>query len=139
MMDKHLKITVKTLLLALLFASLAGCTPEGDDDFSLPRDKYLGEWFCQDSDMAGYYATISSDPSNSTRVIIQNYFDLKGTVTAYVTEGTITVDNQVMQGISGTFRCEGIGSLTKKGNSYVIYWKPYIANDDEITSTYTKQ
>ncbi|MCL2511989.1 MAG: hypothetical protein FWF09_08060 [Bacteroidales bacterium] len=138
-MEKRIKTIAKFVLLGLLFASLAGCTRDDDDDFTSTRDKYRGNWLCQDADGASYYATISSDPSNSARVVIQNYFDLKGTVTAYVTEGTITVDNQKMQGIPGTYWCEGNGSLTKKNGIYTIYWKLYAAGNDEIPSTYTKQ
>ena len=141
-MDKHIKITAKILLLALLFASLAGCISEGDEDFSLPRDKYIGSWFCQDSDGAGYYATISSDPTNSAQVIIKNYFNYKGTVQAIVTEGTIVVNNQEMvmpPNIQGTYHCEGNGSLTHKNGIYTIYWRLYAANDDETTSIYIKQ
>ena len=138
-MEKRIKIIIKFLLFALLLSFLASCNKDNDDDFSLPRDRYIGNWLCQDADGAGYLATISSDPSNSARVIIQNYFDLRGTVTAYVTEGTITVDKQKMQGISGTFWCEGNGLLSKRNGIYTIYWKLYAANDDETKSTYTKQ
>jgi hypothetical protein len=44
-----------------------------------------------------------------------------------------------MQGIPGSYWCEGFGRLTKKGGKYTIFWELYAANDDEITSTYTKQ
>jgi hypothetical protein len=138
-MEKHIKLIVKCLLLALLFAFLAGCKPETDDDFSLPRDRYIGSWLCQDADGAGYRATISSDPSNSTQVIINNFFDLRGNVTAIVTEGTITVNNQIMSGIPGTHRCEGFGRFSKRGGTSTIFWELYAANNDEITSTFTKQ
>jgi hypothetical protein len=139
MMKKHIKLIAKCLLLALLFSSLASCTKDGDDDYSLPRDKYLGNWRCQDADGAAYIANISSDPSNSTQVIVKSYFGYDGTVTAIVTEGTITVNNQKMQGISvGTYWCEGFGRLTQKGGTYTIFWEKYAANDDETTSTYTK-
>ena len=134
--------TAKFLLVALFFAVLAGCTPETDDDFSLPRDKYRGSWFCQDNEgigIVGYNATISDDPSNSTQVLIHNYFKLEGTVYAIVTDETITVPNQKMQGVMGNHWCEGRGSLSKKGGTYTIYWKLYAAGDEEITSTYTKQ
>ena len=140
-MDKHIKIITKILLLTLLFSLLASCTPDGDDDFTLPRDRYIGTWKSITSDNAGYFTTISSDPTNSTRVIIQNYFNLdhNGTVTAYVTEGTITVDNQKMQGASGNHWCEGNGSLTKRSGIYTIYWHKYAAGNEELTATYTKQ
>jgi hypothetical protein len=132
-------MNIKYLLVVLLFLAIAGCRKEKEEDFSLPRDKYIGSWRCQDEDGAGYIANISSDPSNSAQVRIQNYFNLRGTVTAIVTEGTITVNLQVMQGILGTYRCEGFGRLSKKNVTYTIYREKYIANDEEITSTYTKQ
>jgi hypothetical protein len=139
-MEKQIKIIVKILLLAFLLSALAGCNPEGDEDFSLPRDRYKGSWFCQeDADPIGYYASITPDPYNSTQVIIDNFFNLNGTVTAIVTEGTITVNNQVMKGIPGTYWCEGYGTLTKNKGEYVIHWSKYGANNDETTSTYTKQ
>jgi len=130
--------TAKFLLVALFFAALAGCTPETDDDFSLARDKYLGSWQCQDSDGAGYHATISTG-SSDIEVVVNNFFDLRGRVTAVVTEGTITVNKQIMQGIQGTYHCEGFGRLTQKSGTHIIYWEKYIANDDDITSTFTKQ
>jgi len=139
MMEKRIKTIAKLLLLAFLFSALAGCNPEKDDDFSLPRDKYVGSWLCQDADGAGYIANISSDPSNSAQVIVKNFFDLRGNVTAIVTDESITVPNQKMQGIPGTYWCEGFGSLTKKGGIYIIYWSKYAVNNDETTSTYTKQ
>ena len=129
------------IILSILFTLLAGCTPEGEDDFSLPRDKYVGNWICQDEGgTIDYKATITADPSNSAQVIIKNYFDLKGSVTALVTENTITVTNQKMQGLlSGDYWCEARGSLTKKNGKYTINWSLYAANNEEITSTYTKQ
>jgi len=111
----------------------------GGDDFSLPRDKYIGGWLCMDADGAGYYATISSDSSNSTRVIIGNFFNLKGSVTAIVTDETINVPNQKMQDVPAIYWCEGNGILTKKNEAYIIYWSKYSVNDEETTSTYTKQ
>jgi hypothetical protein len=139
MTEKHIKTYLKLLLFGILLSLLAGCTPEGDDDFSLPRDKYRGDWIGQDDDGASYNVVISPDPSNSTQVIISNYFALKGTVTAIVTETTITVTNQKMQGISGTYWCEGRGLLTRKHGVYTITWSLYAANNDETTSIYTKQ
>jgi hypothetical protein len=130
---------VKYLLVVLLFLAIAGCRKEKEEDFSLPRDKYTGTWRCQTAEGTGYYTTISYDPSNSTQVLIQNYFALRGTVTAIVTEGTITVNNQKMQGISITHWCEGFGRLSKKNGIYTIFWELYADNDEETTSTYTKQ
>ena len=137
-MNKHTKLFIKFLFVALFFAALAGCTPETDDDFSLPRDKFIGSWQCLDSDGAGYHATISAG-SSDIEVVITNFFDLRGRVTAIITEGTITVNKQIMQGIQGTFHCEGFGRLTQKSGTHIIYWEKYIANDDDITSTFTKQ
>ena len=137
-----LRTTHLPIILGILFTMIAGCTPETkDEDFTLTRDKYVGKWFCQDSDGASYNATITSDPSNSSQVIINNYFKLEGNVTALVTETTITVSNQKMQGISGNFWCEGRGLLSKKNGIYTIYWELYTNGDDniKITSTYTKQ
>ena len=132
--------TLKLLFFGVLLSLLAGCTPEGDDDFSLPRDKYIGSWFCQDDGGAvGYYATISSDPSNSTQVLIKNYFDYRGTVYAIVTDATITVPNQKMQGISNTVWCEGNGALSTKNGKYTIHWALYGLGNEDITSIYTKQ
>jgi len=139
MTEKHIRIYLKLLFFGVLLSLLAGCTPEGDDDFSLPRDKYIGSWFCQDSNGAGYHATISSDPSNSTQVLINNFFDLRGTVFAIVTDESITVTNQKMQGIQGNYWCEGLGALSRKNGVYTIYWRLYAAGDEEITSIYTKQ
>jgi len=139
MKEKHIKLFIKLLLFGILLSFLASCTIDGDDEFSLPRDKYLGKWTCQTADGAGYHATISSDPSNSTQVIITNFFSLKGTVTAIVTDETITVTKQKMQGIPGTYMCEGLGSLSKKNGIYTIYWILYAAGIDETTCTYTKK
>jgi len=137
--EKRIKLFIKLLLLGILLSFLASCTKDGDDIFSLPRDKYLGKWTCQTADGAGYHATISSDPSNSTQVIITNFFSLRGTVTAIVTEETITVTNQKMMGIPGTYMCAGIGSLSRKNGIYTIYWSLYAAGNDETKCTYTKQ
>ena len=138
MTEKHIRLYLKLLFFGVLLSLLAGCTQEGDDDFSLPRDKYIGSWLCQDDDGAGYYATITSGTS-SIEVVINNYFNLRGTVTAIVTEATITVNKQEMKGIPGTFWCEGGGSLYSRNGKYTIEWKKYAAGDEERTSIYTKQ
>jgi hypothetical protein len=125
-------------VVALNVTTFYGTGDDNGDDFSLPRDKYIGSWRCQDADGAAYIATISSDSSNLTQVIIKNYYSLNGTVTAVVTEGTITVNNQKMQDVQGIYWCEGVGSLSKKGETYTIYWWKYNACEIETTSTYTK-
>jgi len=139
MKEKHIKLFIKLLLFGILLSFLASCTKDGEDDFTLPREKFTGIWTCRSSDGAGYEATILSDPSNSTQVIISNFFSLRGTVTAIVTDETITVTKQKMQGIPGTYICEGLGSLSKKNGIYTIYWSLYAAGIDETTCTYTKQ
>jgi hypothetical protein len=137
MTEKRIKIFLKFLLFGILLSVLASCTKDGDDDYTLPRDRYRGEWIGQAGDGASYRVTISSDPSNLSQVIIENYCGLKGTVMAIVTEGTITVPKQTMQGIPGTYWCEALGTLSKNGKT--ISWNPYIAYDINTTCTYTKQ
>ncbi|MCL2511251.1 MAG: hypothetical protein FWF09_04295 [Bacteroidales bacterium] len=142
-MNKNIQTIAKILLWALLLSLLASCTRDDDDeDFINPRDRYLGTWLCKDADGASYRATISSDPSHSSYVIIKNFYDYKGTVRALVSSETITVSNQEMvmpAGVIGTYWCEGIGSLTKKSGTFIIDWRKYAANEDETTSIYTKE
>jgi hypothetical protein len=132
--------TIKQLLfLFFLLMFFAGCEIDDDENFTLPRDKYIGQWLCEESGGAAYRTTITSDPNNSTQVIIHNFFNLSGNVTAIVTNESVTVQNQKMLNILGSYWCEGFGRYTHKNGAASINWSKYAANNEELTAIYIKQ
>ena len=131
---------IALLLSCILILVFSGCEPDGiEPDDETVREKYIGTWSCQTTEMKrAYRVTISADPANSSRVIIDNFFGLGGKVYALVTSVSITVSEQQMQNIQGTFYCQGSGRTTTTNGKMVINWSEYIANDEEVTSVYTK-
>ncbi len=93
-----------------------------------PRDSFVGTWICTDypakSQSSAYTVEITTDPFNSSRVLIYNYFQLGDEVAPYavVAGSTITVPEQLVE--NGTWQVSGFGKL--KGDE--IQWQEYNAN-----------
>lgn len=136
------KIVLKIALLlsAVLMMLLSGCELDNiEPDDETVREKYIGTWSCQTTEMKrAYRVTMTADPDNSSRVIIHNFFGLGGDVYALVFSSSITVPEQQMQNVQGTFYCKGSGRVTVANAKMTITWIEYIANDEEVTSVYNK-
>ena len=76
-----------TNILRLLFIScmsliLFSCEDENLDDFSDPREQFLGTWDVSENELKDAYSVeIVKNPSNSTQVLIKNFYN-------YVTENS---------------------------------------------------
>lgn len=111
-------------IFALMVLQFAGCTD--DENLNNPtndRTKFLGKWMVDESCVRlDYEALIVADPSNDTRVLIQNFaFPGPGSDPAY---GTVSGDviTLPLQTIGDNWRVKGIGTWQGKG----ILWKYYI-------------
>lgn len=135
------KTTLATLiLLAAGMLAFFACEPFDNPDNTDPRDNFTGNWTVNEvSALYGtntYTVTIVYDPSNSSQVLIRNFYHFGFDIDTYAipTTGTITVPEQ--------FTCnhtiKGKGTLSKNK----IEWT-YTANDgadtDSVAATYTKQ
>jgi hypothetical protein len=115
---------------------------EGDEDV---RDKIEGQWSCDET--SEYYKStaeiftvyISPDPDDSTRVFIDNFYELgyDVSVVATVSGRNLFIHTQT---IGGGFTILGSGTIASNYNT--IEWN-YSVDDgsgktDNVTATYTK-
>lgn len=89
------------LVIIVLLAIISACEP--DDTFSDdPRERIEGEWICTEEseiyDSPPYAVYISPDPIDSSKIIINNFYNLGTTVDAFarLSGRTITLDYQTI-------------------------------------------
>jgi len=139
---KRFKLT-PIFLLILFTGFFTSCIDEIDDPFADPVEKYLGNWKASESSTLfgpGYVydVSISRNPSNSTEILISNFY-MQGwneKARALVTGNSLTILEQAI--------CDG--SILIKGNGQFSGGKitlTYTADDgadlDNVSATYTKQ
>ncbi len=135
-----MKTTYSLLLIfTILITFLAECTPDSTEDPnpSDPRQKFLGTWLVQETGKKKltYQVNISENPSNTSEVLISNFYNFGIKPYAIVTSGTITMPVQ-------SFASQGIqvnGSGEYSTNR--IQWIYYVNNGadlDTIVSVYSK-
>lgn len=127
-------------LLAAILLFTFSCELIDDTDPDDPRDSFIGNWTVNEvSSLYGttnYSATIIYDPSNSTQVLIKNFyhFGMEIETFAITTSASITVPEQTVC----NHQVKGKGLLNKSK----IEWT-YTVNDgadiDDVTATFTKQ
>ena len=144
---KPMKTTYLSVILSLALTSLffIGCEPVDENTTGDPRDPYVGKWGLIESfkstESQSYIITITSDPNNSSQVIIGNLGNpgsqniiVKGTVTS----GQIVVSKQNM---SNGWALEGAANFTNLAKT-TMKWTYSIwagGNKDDYTATATLQ
>jgi hypothetical protein len=125
----------------LVFTNFFSCTTEDDNNPTPtdPRENYLGVWMVTEScSKDAYEATIVKDESNSSQVIIKNFWNIgmdEKAPYAIVTESTLVIPNQAMCN-DGSLEVSGSGSYTKTG----ISWTYQVKNTSTLwqcQATYT--
>ncbi len=109
-----------------------------------PRDRVTGLWLCEESDdylksvNETYYVEIDPHPSDSSRVLISNFFNIDDDAEAILSGYQLSLPVQTLK---GGFTVRGSGSITK--NDAQINWVYYVDDgsgvDYKITAVYKKQ
>lgn len=133
------KTTLLLSILVLLLLSFFACEPFDIPDDTDPRDNFTGTWTANETSSlfgtTNYTVTIVNDPSNSTQVIIRNFYHFGNETETFAipTSTTITIPEQY----TANHTVKGQGSLSKNR----IDWN-YTVNDgadtDIVTAIYTK-
>lgn len=139
---KRFKLT--PIFLLILFAGFfTSCIDEIDDPFADPVEKYLGNWKASESSTLfgpGYVydVSISRNPSNSTEILISNFY-MQGwneKARALVTGNSLTILEQAI--CDGSILIKGNGQLSG-GKITLTYTADDGADLDNVSATYTKQ
>lgn len=133
---------VKNMIgLCLISATVISC----DDSLNNPvdgdvRSKIEGTWHVEENSQVfsktSYLAEISKHQYDSTRIYIDNIYNVDSYAEAIVNGRTLTIPDQTMQ---GGFRIYGTGTISKDYNQ--ITWQ-YTVDDgssqlDNVTAVYT--
>jgi hypothetical protein len=132
-------------LLIFLMLFVSGCEDfpiftEGGD----AREKVSGLWLCDESEgylksaLETYYVEIDPHPSDSTKVIISNFFNVGDDAEARISGTSLTLASQTLE---GGFTVHGSGVISK--NYTQIDWVYYVNDGSgenyKITAVYTKE
>jgi hypothetical protein len=139
---KRKKITLGFLLIFLL-GFFAACTDAFEDPFADPVEKYLGNWKATEtSTVFGpgyvYNVTITRNPSNSTEVLISNFYmqGVQEKARALVTGNSLTILEQTI--CDGSIEIKGNGQFSA-GRITLNYTAFDGADLDNVSATYTRQ
>jgi hypothetical protein len=109
-----------------------------------PRTRITGLWLCEESNdylksvEETYYVEIDPHPSDSSRVLIANFFNIDDDAEAILSGSQLSLPVQTLQ---GEFTVRGVGSIAK--NSEQINWTYYVDDGSgveyKITAVYKKQ
>jgi len=139
--SKYLK--PNRFFLAIIFAAvmvLSACTDEEPlDPDTNPRDKFEGSWTVSEETggqpTGTYPASVTADSGNTSRIRINNIFNLGNSVslTALVAGNSLDINSQTVSGVV----ISGNGSFT--GSAFILN---YTANSgggpENIKATYTR-
>jgi len=142
-------ITMRRLALVLGLGGLlylSSCAPDKSDDPISPsssdaRDKYVSTWSCNEhSTLIGgnttYTITISKSNTNSSEILISNFYQLGSTARASVSSSNFSIPYQQF-GSTG-FVNGGSGSIS--GNTiHMTYTMAIGADNDTCSATCTRQ
>lgn len=138
---KRNKITLGFLLLFSL-GFFAACTDEFEDPFADPVEKYLGTWKATEtSTVFGpgyvYNVTITRNPSNSTEVLISNFYmqGVQEKARALITGNSLTILEQTI--CDGSIAIKGNGQFSS-GRITLNYTAYDGADLDHVSATYTR-
>lgn len=130
------------LIILILFNGCEDLLNELNNDD--PRSRITGLWLCDESDNylksaeETYYVEIDPHPSDSSRVLIANFFNIDDDAEAILSGDQLTLPQQTLE---GGFTLRGYGSITNRSKQ--IDWTYYVDDGSgveyKITAVYTKQ
>lgn len=126
---------------------VVSCTPDKEDDPTSPtpstdaRDKYVGQWLCNEtskvSGNTSYTISISKSTSGSSEILIDHFYDLQAQARASVSGNNISIPYQQLGSIGFA---SGSGNLASTGTSLSMSYTTNVAgNKDTCTAVCTKQ
>ena len=130
-----------SILISIFFLSLGSCDTSDDNNPSpIPdvRDKFVGEWKVTDACSKGNYNTfITKDPSNSSRVLLQNFANSNASQpdTAIVTASSVYLYQQTN---SEDWLIEGAGNYQVDGSIAWVFTLVISGSQESCTATYKK-
>ena len=136
---------IKKLLFAsvIIVLTFYACNPDEEEPFVDPRDNYVGSWLAEETSTLypnpiTFTVNITLNPSNSTEVLISNFYHLgnadEDKVSAKATKSSLTIQSQSVCNLT----IYGSGSLS--GNTInLTYYVNDGADIDEVAAVYTKQ
>ena len=102
-------LSVVLLLSVLLLGSCAITTEDESDDI----EKYTGTWSVSDQSVRiNYSVTITTNPSNSAEILINNFADLGSTAVGLVIGDSVVIDNQ---SLGSDYSVNGDGQYINNG------------------------
>lgn len=132
------KIILKAFFIIFLSLVLFSCDDDGLDDFSDPREQFLGNWNVSENELKDAYAvSIVKNPSNSTEVLINNFWNTNGNPPAALVVGEkIYFDNASF--FDSESKVNGEGFLNK--NKITWQYKVFDGADErEYEAIFTLQ
>jgi hypothetical protein len=111
--------------------------PGGGDVIDALEDNWRVEEESQIFSKSSYIVEIERHPTDSTRIYVDNFYNVDATVQAVVTNRNISIPDQVME---GGYRVYGSGTVSVNNQS--ISWQ-YTVDDgsgqlDNVTAVYTR-
>ena len=142
---KFQKLIYGLFLVGALF--VVSCTPDKEDDPNSPtpstdaRDKYVGQWLCNEtskvSGNTSYTISISKSTSAPSDIMIDHFYDLQAQARASVSGNSISIPYQQLGSIGFA---SGSGNLSSSGTSLSMSYTTNVAgNKDTCTAVCTKQ
>jgi len=137
------KIFRYAFILGAFISILYSCNPNDSNSTSSdPRNNFVGPWTCAETTTLNgsptFQVTISLDPSNSSQILLANFYGLgvNNKVYGVVANTNVTIPKQSVGGFTVN---SGSGNITN--NNTKINWT-YVVNDgtdnDNCTAVYTK-
>ena len=133
--DIEKKVKIRFLILISIIAVLVNtCTPDNTSPNSNDtRDKIVDTWNCSETvgpfGAQSFQVDISKDPNNSTRVFLDNFFDLKVGSGVYATMSGLQLNipsQKIVISQNDQWTFSGTGSIS---NNYKSITLNYTADD----------
>lgn len=139
------KLIYGLLLVGGLF--IISCKPDKEEDPNAPgpstdaRDKYVGQWLCNEtsriSGNTSYTINISKSTSGTSDISIDHFYDLNAQARASVSGNSISIPYQQLGSIGFA---SGSGNLASTGTSLSMSYTTNVGgNKDTCTAVCTKQ
>jgi len=132
------KNIVRLLFISCLSLILFSCDEDSLDEFNDPRDQFLGTWNVSENELKDAYAVnIVKNPSNSSEVLINNFWNTTGNPPAALVVGKKIFFNEA-NFLDSESTVNGEGFL----NNDKITWQYTVfdgADEKEYDAIYTLQ
>jgi hypothetical protein len=108
---------IATIVLLFALAGITACEDLLTDQPGDPRDKLVDTWKVEEtpgavkkSELEVYWVEISKDPNDSTRIMIDNFYNVQAVAGAILNGNTLTLPAQTLEGgydVTGTGQLQG--------------------------------